>query len=223
MFWPRGRSSLITVLAVSPLRFPASLLSWYGDTRAAADSEGFLHWEVAFPGVWQHWQYQQPIGGFDAVIGNPPWDRIKLQEVEWFSSRSPELALASTAAARRGGIRRLRAEGSPLAGEFDAAKDRADRMGGMARSSGHYPLLGGGDINLYSLFVERAMGLVKPDGMVGLLTPSGIYADRTAANFFPYHLHRRAHRGPVRLREPEGLLPGCGLPVQVLRTHLRRC
>ena len=154
------------------------------DTRAAADSEGFLHWEVAFPGVWQHWQYQQPIGGFDAVIGNPPWDRIKLQEVEWFSSRSPELALASTAAARRGGIRRLRAEGSPLAGEFDAAKDRADRMGGMARSSGHYPLLGGGDINLYSLFVERAMGLVKPDGMVGLLTPSGIYADRTAANFF---------------------------------------
>ena len=154
------------------------------DTRAAADSEGFLHWEAAFPGVWQHWQDQQPIGGFDAVIGNPPWDRIKLQEVEWFATRSPELALAPTAAARRAGIRRLREEGSPLAGEFDAAKERADRMGGMARSSGHYPLLGGGDINLYSLFVERAMGLVKPDGMVGLLTPSGIYADRTAANFF---------------------------------------
>ena len=47
-----------------------------------------------------------------------------------------------------------------------------------------YPLLGGGDINLYSLFVERAMSLVKPDGFVGLLTPSGIYADKTAARFF---------------------------------------
>ena len=45
-------------------------------------------------------------------------------------------------------------------------------------------MLGGGDINLYSLFVERAMGLVKPDGIVGLLTPSGIYADMTAAKFF---------------------------------------
>ena len=152
--------------------------------QAAAAGEGFLHWEAAFPGVWQHWQDQRPAGGFDAVIGNPPWDRIKLQEVEWFSSRSPDLALAPTAAARHSGIRRLREEQSPLAGEFDAAKERADRMGGMARSSGHYPLLGGGDINLYSLFVERAMGLVKPDGMVGLLTPSGIYADRTAANFF---------------------------------------
>ena len=40
------------------------------------------------------------------------------------------------------------------------------------------------DINLYSLFVERAMSLIKPDGLVGLLTPSGIYADKTAARFF---------------------------------------
>ena len=57
-------------------------------------------------------------------------------------------------------------------------------MGQLVRGSGHYPLLGSGDINLYSLFVERAMGLVKPDGFVGLLTPSGIYADKTAARFF---------------------------------------
>ena len=54
----------------------------------------------------------------------------------------------------------------------------------MIRASGNYPLLGGGDINLYSLFVERAMGLIKPDGFVGLLTPSGIYADKTASAFF---------------------------------------
>ena len=54
----------------------------------------------------------------------------------------------------------------------------------MVRASGHYPLLGGGDVNLYSLFVERAMELIKPDGLVGLLTPSGIYADKTAADFF---------------------------------------
>ena len=57
-------------------------------------------------------------------------------------------------------------------------------MGRLVRASGHYPLLGGGDVNLYSLFVERAMSLAKPDGFVGLLTPSGIYADKTAANFF---------------------------------------
>ena len=154
------------------------------EARTLADREGFLHWEVAFPGVWRRWQDVRPEGGFDAIIGNPPWDRIKLQEVEWFATRAPELALAPTAAARRKGIRQLREKGSPLAAEFDAAKARSDQLGCLIRESGHYPLLGGGDINLYSLFVERALSLVKPDGFVGLLTPSGIYADKTAARFF---------------------------------------
>ena len=54
----------------------------------------------------------------------------------------------------------------------------------MARTSGDYPLLARGDLNLYSLFVERAMTLVKPDGMVGLLVPSGIASDKMAAPFF---------------------------------------
>ena len=153
-------------------------------TKSIAKTESFLHWEAAFPGVWRHWQNQTPQGGFDAVIGNPPWDRIKLQEVEWFATRDPDLARAPTAAARRQGIKRLRDQGDPLAAAFDAAKARADQLGKVIRASGHYPLLGGGDINLYSLFVERSLRLVKPNGLVGLLTPSGIYADRTAARFF---------------------------------------
>ncbi len=157
---------------------------FWDNAKSIADDERFLHWEAAFPGVWQGWQDEHPAGGFDAVIGNPPWDRIKLQEVEWFAARLPEVALAPTAAARKTAIQRLRDERNSLADEFDAAKQRADNQGQLVRESGHYPLLGGGDINLYSLFVERAMGLIKPDGLVGLLTPSGIYADKTAADFF---------------------------------------
>ena len=156
---------------------------WRG-ARAAADSEAFLHWEAAFPGVWQGWQEARPEGGFDAVIGNPPWDRIKLQEVEWFATRDLKIARLPTASDRKSRVQWLRDRRSPMAGDFDAAKLRADRLGNLARASGHYPMLGGGDINLYSLFVERAMQLVKPDGIVGLLTPSGIYGDLTAARFF---------------------------------------
>ena len=156
----------------------------WSDADSIAGRERFLHWEVAFPGVWRGWQDDRPQGGFDAVIGNPPWDRMKLQEVEWFATRALDIALTPTAAARRSSIQRLREQGDPLADEFDAAKERADRLGQLVRRSGHYPLLGRGDINLYSLFVERAMRLVKPDGFVGLLTPSGIYGDSTAARFF---------------------------------------
>ena len=156
----------------------------WDQARAIVDREGFLHWEAAFPGVWRHWQNASPEGGFDAAIGNPPWDRIKLQEVEWFATRDPELALAPTAAVRKAAVQRLRKQGAVMADQFDAAKEQAEGLSRMIRSSGHYPLLSGGDINLYSLFVERAMTLLKPDGLVGLLTPSGIYADKTAAKFF---------------------------------------
>ena len=72
----------------------------------------------------------------------------------------------------------------------------------MVRESGRYPLLGGGDMNLYSLFVERATALVKPDGMIGLLTPSGIYADWTASAFFrTIHANRRCNTRPSRMRQ----------------------
>ena len=161
-----------------------SFVEFWQRARSLAVEEGFLHWEVAFPGVWRFWTNPIPDGGFDAIIGNPPWDRIKLQEVEWFASRAPDLAKASTAAARKREIDRLRAKGDPLAASFDEAKDRADSLSQLIRASGDYPLLGGGDVNLYSLFVEKAMTLIKPDGLVGLLTPSGIYADKTAARFF---------------------------------------
>ena len=72
--------------------------------------------------MWRHWQNRRPEGGFDAVIGNPPWDRIKLHEVEWFATRARETALAPTAAARRAAIRRLCERGEPLAADFDAAR-----------------------------------------------------------------------------------------------------
>ncbi|MGH7073424.1 MAG: Eco57I restriction-modification methylase domain-containing protein [Stellaceae bacterium] len=50
--------------------------------RDLVSERRFLHWEAAFPGVWADWESIEPRGGFDAVIGNPPWDRMKLQEVE---------------------------------------------------------------------------------------------------------------------------------------------
>ena len=180
----RGPENITTKLPNDQHSSWTAFQSLWKEAKSIAGREHFLHWEAAFPGVWRHWQNVRPEGGFDAVIGNPPWDRIKLQEVEWFATRDSALALAPTAAARRTGIQKLRDQGVSLAAEFDVAKMRADKLAQLIRASGHYPLLGGGDINLYSLFVERAMGLIKPDGFVGLLTPSGIYADKTAARFF---------------------------------------
>ena len=155
-----------------------------GQARRLIAEERFLNWQVAFPGVWSDWETPGLAGGFDAVIGNPPWDRMKLQQVEWFAARRPEIAMAPRAADRKRMIADLEMAGDPLAQDYARANDQAATALRMARSSGDYPLLSKGDVNLYSLFVERAMRLVKPDGMVGLLVPSGIASDKTAAPFF---------------------------------------
>ncbi len=152
--------------------------------RELIAEERFCNWQVMFPGVWSDWDSFGLHGGFDAVIGNPPWDRIKLQQVEWFAARHPEIAHAPRAADRKRMIAELRLQEDPIVEDFDRAKQRAEQTARVARACGDYPLLSGGDINLYSLFVERAMKIVKPDGVVGLLVPSGIASDRTSARFF---------------------------------------
>ena len=146
---------------------------------ARAGKEGFLHWELAFPTVWP-----DANGGFDAVIGNPPWDKIKLQEVEWFAERKPEIALQARAADRKKLIAREKERDTPLWREYCDASETAETAAQVARDCGDYPFLSSGDINLYSLFVERAQNLVRPNGIIGLLTPSGIAADKSASAFF---------------------------------------
>ncbi len=152
--------------------------------RGLIEEERFLNWQITFPGVWTNWASAELEGGFDAVVGNPPWDRIKLQQVEWFAARAPEIAKAQRASDRKKMIAGLKDAKDPLFGDYAKAEKRAADTLKIARKGGHYPLLSRGDINLYSLFVERAHRLVKRDGMVGLLTPSGIASDLSASAFF---------------------------------------
>lgn len=152
--------------------------------RTLITEENFLNWQVTFPGIWSDWEAEEATGGFHAVIGNPPWDRMKLQQVEWFAERRPEIAMAQRASDRQTMIRSLEEVADPLAADFAKASERAEAAVRMARKGGDYPLLSGGDVNLYSLFVERAMSVVQSTGLIGLLVPSGIASDKTAAKFF---------------------------------------
>ncbi len=183
-----GDTITVTPSFYGKLNDPDPALAHLARSILVAAEENFFHWEVGFPGVWTDWTSNAPGGGFDAIIGNPPWDRIKFQEVEWFAARKRDVALAQTQAERKRRIADLRAAGDPLVAAYDRVVERAlqaARVAGQgAKAGGHYPLMGGGDVNLYSLFVERAHRLVKPLGMVGLLVPSGIAGDLGAAPFF---------------------------------------
>jgi hypothetical protein len=149
--------------------------------RMLMDEERFLNWEVAFPGVWDDWEGIRS-GGFDAVVGNPPWDVMEFEDVPWFEARNRDVALATSTPAREKLIKNLRDAGHPLWLEFLQANARMDDATRMARIG--YEWLNTGKLNLYKLFVERSVKLVHPGGLVGLLVPSGICLDKYSAKFF---------------------------------------
>lgn len=144
-----------------------------------------FHWELEFPDVFFDTQgVRRPDAGFDAVVGNPPWERIKLQENEFFAGRSPAIAHAPKASDRKKLIAALPQSDPALWEAYEAARDRAEQTQAFVHRSGFFPLMGRGDTNLYAVFAEKALQLVSPTGRVGLLVPSGIATDDTTKAYF---------------------------------------
>ena len=123
-------------------------------------------------------------GGFDCILGNPPWERVKLQEKEWFAERVPEIANAPNAAARGKMIKALETDRPELYQRFLDDVRAAEAASAFMRGSGRYPLCGRGDVNLYTVFAESMRDGVSQIGRVGCVVPSGIATDDTTKFFF---------------------------------------
>lgn len=147
--------------------------------RRIAETNLFFHWELAFPTV-----FGREGSGFDVVLSNPPWERIKLQEKEWFASRSPEIAAAANAAARKRMIEALAEEDPGLHEAFLADVRAAECESHFIRNSRKYPLCGRGDVNTYAVFAELARQVLSPAGRAGIIVPSGIATDDTTKFYF---------------------------------------
>jgi hypothetical protein len=150
---------------------------------AAVDPKA-LNWAKVFPSIFGKERPSEAQQGFSCVIGNPPWKRVKVQDREFFSLTDPVTAGAVSASDRKKRIAEMPTANPELHASYLAARDQAQRMLDYARGSGQYPLTGKGDVNLYMLFAELASTLVAPDGLVGLLVPSGIATDDTTKEFF---------------------------------------
>ena len=168
--------------------------------QQACVEAGVFHWPLRFPQVFAR-------GGFDCVLGNPPWERIKLQEEEFFATRSPFVAEARNKAERAQRIDwlahgRLAANLYPdvapsdevsaaerrLYREFIKARRTAEAVSVFVHvdgeDSGRFPLTGVGDVNTYALFSETINVLTATSGRAGFMVPSGIATDDTTKVFF---------------------------------------
>ena len=127
-----------------PQRTGAALLE---QSATIAERHRFLHWPLTFPDVFS--SASDRPSGFDAIIGNPPWDMVR-----------GDSGIDETRAGRR---------------------LEAQQVTQFVRQSGIYQVQGRAHVNLYQLFVERALQLVRPGGRIGFVVPSGLVSDAGAA------------------------------------------
>lgn len=190
---------------------------------AAAQGASVLHWPLAFPEV------MIGNGGFDVVLGNPPWERIKLQEQEFFASRDADIAAAPNKAARERLIKGLASGeqgeiGLKLYAEFKQAKRVAEASSVFFTSpkdddptkiplekvskARRYPWTGRGDVNTYALFAENFFNLTREGGRAGIIVPTGIATDATTAPFFGHLVSSQRLGGLTDFENSAPLFPG---------------
>lgn len=182
-WYPLGRESAAVFTALAdellgravalPRHLSSRLLASARDT---AGREAFFHWTLEFPEA-----FYAPDGGaldppgFDAVIGNPPWEMLRGD-------------------AGSGDDRR-------------AAAAASSTLTAFARESGAYTLQREGHANLFQLFAERSLSLVRRGGRLGLLLPSGFATDHGCGPLRRHMLERTHIDTCVSLENRDGLFP----------------
>lgn len=148
----------------------------------------FFHWKIEFPEIFQRGT------GFDCVLGNPPWDRVKLQEKEFFASRAPLIAEAKNKAVRDKLILALKDSDLSFERElyesFITALHSAESTSTFVHANDktfadcRYKLTGTGDVNMYALFAELIYTMMDAFGTAGFIVPSGIATDDGTKAYF---------------------------------------
>ena len=201
----RGRDMVPTTDTVwRYLRTPSSV---YGPLIGAVEEMRgrlrFFHWPLEFPEAFA-------VGGFDCLLGNPPWERIKLQEKEFFDSRRQAIAQAPNAAARRKLIAALKngdTADRSLHRAFEDAKRDADAASQFARGSARFPLTAVGDVNVYALFAENFLKFCRYSGFSGMMLPSGIATDDNTKAFFEFVTSKNLLRSLLGMSEIRAWFP----------------
>jgi hypothetical protein len=144
----------------------------------------FFHWPIEFPNIFLNGKQ-----GFDVVLGNPPWERPKLQEQEFFAARRPDIAELSSKERKKqieGLTSSNRLADQALYKDYISEKYFSDSFSLFMRFAGFNKFTATGDFNLYAVFTELALKLLNSKARAGFVVPSGIAMDSNNQGFFQH-------------------------------------
>ena len=147
------------------------------EVRRMAMEQRFFHWCVEFPEVFA------ANRGFDVMCGNPPWDKIKVEDKKWFESHGrADIVNAGNASQRKRAIAELPTTDPTLYKEYAKALANAEALSRFVRLAGRFDLTATGDIDLYPMFAELCLSFSKEAW--GLVLPTGIAVNDSNKAFF---------------------------------------
>ena len=203
-FAPKTRRTLKTVPLTEHIQGEESaevgLAGVALQVRDLAHRHRFFHWHLRFAEIMQD-------GGFDAVLGNPPWKVSQLNEAQYFSSRSPRIA-ALAGATRKSAIAELKDSNPELWEDYRHARRGLEAWNHYCRVSGRYSLGNHGKLNSYALFAETCLQVLHPKGRAGLIVPTGIATDYYTRKFLEHIVASRRLATLYDFENREKVFPG---------------
>jgi len=145
----------------------------------AATNHRFFHWPLEFP-------YIAAKGGFDVMLGNPPWEIVELKEKEFFETRNTEIAEAANKAERIRLIEELAMTNPELYAEYLTELRTFNASRKFMQDSGILTLTNSGRLNLYAAFAEKILNSINKNGSAGFIVPTGIATDDGNKRYFAY-------------------------------------
>ena len=146
------------------------------EVRRISEEQRFFHWCVEFPEVFA------ANKGFDVMCGNPPWDKLQMEEEKWFAGKDEDIVKAANQAERKEKIAKLQTSAPKLYEEFTTACNALTSQSNFVKNSGRFPLTAVGKLELSSLFAELCLSFSKEAW--GLVLPTGIAVNDSNKYFF---------------------------------------
>lgn len=134
-----------------------------------------VHFPVSFPEV-----FMRDNPGFDVVLGNPPWEKVKIEEHAWWGLRFPGLR-SMPQKEKNALLDKLRVARPELLAEYNNEVVAVAALRAVLKA-GPYPA-GSGDTDLYKIFCWRDWDLLRRDGRAGIVFPRGAMSGSGTAHW----------------------------------------